>query len=475
MFTKKRLLSLFLALVMVVSMIPLGLLSGNAEAANVSSIPSQSLAKLRVKFPDGKYWNHSRNGANNPDGWTDHACSHHGTGICGNCDGTCGCNNYDGAIQCMGFAAKLAHDYYGTSFRDWKTNWYPGNLDNLKAGDIIRYGTHSVWVTKVNGDYVTFADCNRTDYCKISWGTTWKKSVFTNIGIQYVAVAPDAPKIPVAPRINLDSDSYHQYDNITVSWANMLYATEYHLRIYKDNALFSERTLSGTSFTFKTFYPGTYGFEICAMNIAGSSPYSSRYTCTVKAHNCACAKFTDMPKYSSWKHEGLEFVVKNGIMNGTSSTTISPDATLSRASMVTLLYRMAGEPAVNLNNNPFNDIKPSSWYYKAVLWSNQNKILSGTSQTTFSPNKSISREHIAYALFNYAKYRKEQNTGARDSLNRFADVGKISSGKYKTAIQWAVAYGIMNGASSYLNPQKNATRAEVATMLMRYINQYGKK
>ena len=166
MFTKKRLLSLFLVLVMVVSMIPLGLLSGTAEAAKNSEL--LYLGDLTKKFPNGKYWNHFGS-ANNPNGYTDKPCSH----AHGNCSyyGYCGCNSFMSAIQCYGFAKKLTNDYFGTPFDKWGTST---NMDSIKAGDVFRYSTgptsyHYIWVTKVSNNRVYFADCNRTGICQICW------------------------------------------------------------------------------------------------------------------------------------------------------------------------------------------------------------------------------------------------------------------------------------------------------------------
>lgn len=145
-----------------------------------------SLQQLQLKFPHGKYWNHV-GGSNNPDGWTNTPCTHHGSG-CGYYPNDCTCNSFDNAIQCMGFAYKLAYDAYGTSARTWAER---SNLDGLKPGDIIRYATHSIFVTAVNGDTITYGDANGINKsCIIRWNLTTTKSSVLNKGLRYVKIAP---------------------------------------------------------------------------------------------------------------------------------------------------------------------------------------------------------------------------------------------------------------------------------------------
>ncbi|MBS6722063.1 MAG: leucine-rich repeat protein [Clostridiales bacterium] len=136
-----------------------------------------SLTQLKAKFPHGKYWNHSGSSVNNPDGYTNTPCTHHGNCSKNDTDysGWCGCNSFGSAIQCMGFANKLAYDAYGSL----PSSWSRTNLDNLKAGDVIRYknntNKHSIFVTAVNGNTVTYGDCNSDGHCGIRWDKTISK------------------------------------------------------------------------------------------------------------------------------------------------------------------------------------------------------------------------------------------------------------------------------------------------------------
>ncbi|MBE6543606.1 MAG: hypothetical protein E7675_04335, partial [Ruminococcaceae bacterium] len=157
---------------------------------------SSKIAYLQKKFPDGKYWNHSVGGQNNPDGYTSTPCTHHyGTVPCSHTDcqgeggccyyGQCGCNSYSKAVQCMGFALKLGYDIFGSDPRNWTS---VKSLDNLKAGDIIMYNSHHIFVTSVNGNTITFADCNYNGNCQIRWNQTITKSNIKNL--KYVLQSP---------------------------------------------------------------------------------------------------------------------------------------------------------------------------------------------------------------------------------------------------------------------------------------------
>lgn len=151
------------------------------QAAGTSGSFEERIAQLQKKFPDGKYWNHEGKKKNNPDGYTSRPCTHHGNCSKNGTDfsGSCGCNSFNGvAIQCMGFAQKLGYDVFGTNPRtQWSLSY---NLANVKAGDIVRYNNHSIFVTKVSGDTLTYADCNSDWHCKIRWGATIKKSQIKN-------------------------------------------------------------------------------------------------------------------------------------------------------------------------------------------------------------------------------------------------------------------------------------------------------
>lgn len=154
--------------------------------SSITCYAATSINDLKNKFPDGKYWNHPSSG-NNPDGYSSTACTHHDN--CGYYPDNCKCNSFSNAIQCHGFALKLGYDYYGSNPR----NWGQGNINSIKPGDIIEYyvsgGTHTIWVTGVNGNTITCAECNWGGNCLIKWGRTVSKS---SLSVKQIMSAPYA-------------------------------------------------------------------------------------------------------------------------------------------------------------------------------------------------------------------------------------------------------------------------------------------
>lgn len=139
----KKILSGLLTVCLLVSMLAVADTPIKAEAASTSGSLEQRITQLQKKFPNGKYWNHSGSFVNNPDGWTDTPCTHHGNCLAKGYQGQCGCNSFSNAIQCMGFSEKLGYDVFGSAPRTWSSHT---NLSKVKAGDVIRYryNTHSV-------------------------------------------------------------------------------------------------------------------------------------------------------------------------------------------------------------------------------------------------------------------------------------------------------------------------------------------
>ena len=175
--------------------------------------------------------------------------------------------------------------------------------------------------------------------------------------------------------------------------------------------------------------------------------------------------FTDV-RESDWFYEDVAFAYENGLFAGTSDTTFSPNAAMTRAMLVTVLYRLEGEPAVS-GRSGFSDVTFNSYYEDAVTWAADNGIVNGTSITTFSPNANVTREQMAAILYRYAQYKK-YNTAASSSLNGFTDQASVSS--YATdSLEWAVAEKLVNGSAGKLMPTGNATRAQVAAILHRFV------
>ncbi len=179
------------------------------------------------------------------------------------------------------------------------------------------------------------------------------------------------------------------------------------------------------------------------------------------------APFTDIPDH--WAYEAIKYAYNNSIMQGVGESIFAPDDTMTRAMLVTVLYRLEDEPAVN-KSIPFADVKSGEWYENAVTWAQQNGIVSGVSETEFAPNKDITREQMATILYRYAQYKKQDTSvGENTNILSYDDTFDISEYAF-SAIQWMVGSGLLKGETeSTINPQGNCTRAQVATILMRYL------
>ena len=148
-----------------------------------------------------------------------------------------------------------------------------------------------------------------------------------------------------------------------------------------------------------------------------------------------------------------------------SANTFEPNTAMTRAMLVTVLWRYAGQPNEGTNN--FTDVKSDQWYTDAVAWAAHNGIVGGVGNNKFDPNGNITREQMAAILYRYAN-SNGIDTSARADLSSFPDGNKVSS-YANDAIRWAVAEGLINGSDGKLMPQGNATRAQVAAILMRFI------
>ena len=172
--------------------------------------------------------------------------------------------------------------------------------------------------------------------------------------------------------------------------------------------------------------------------------------------------FTDLPVIS-WYKDGVSYALENGLMNGVGKREFDPDGNVTRAMFVTILYRAETSPSVEGKTNPFADVPAGQWYTDAVVWASNSGIVTGTSATAYSPDAPITREQIATILYRYSKAEK-----AEQSLEADPDAGTVS-GYALDAMRWAVKNELLNGKDGKLAPKENATRAQIATILMRYL------
>lgn len=205
------------------------------------------------------------------------------------------------------------------------------------------------------------------------------------------------------------------------------------------------------------------------------------YTC----QRCAKLRYEFLPKTepvetwknpyrdvrsTAWYYEDVAYVTQNKLMVGTSTMMFSPNAVMSRAMLVTVLYRMNGSPSVAGMTAPFTDVPSDQWYTDAVIWAYNCGVVDGTSPTQFAPAQNVTREQMTKMFYGYAEFM-DYNTMAVADLSAFADGGSVSSWA-QTMMGWAVANslikGVQDGNATYLRPQGVATRAEAAAILHRF-------
>lgn len=174
--------------------------------------------------------------------------------------------------------------------------------------------------------------------------------------------------------------------------------------------------------------------------------------------------FNDIKNH--WANEAIKYVYENSVMNGINETTFSPDENMTRAMLVTILYRLE-KSNFKYESAVFEDVTAEDWYVDAVAWAKANNIVKGLSETEFAPNDNVTREQLAVILYRYANF-KNVDTSASAELSGFSDFNNISSWAY-AALEWAYAAELITGMDNgSLLPDSFATRAQVATIIMRF-------
>lgn len=184
--------------------------------------------------------------------------------------------------------------------------------------------------------------------------------------------------------------------------------------------------------------------------------------------NCPSKSYKDVDQ-TQWYHNAVDYVLGNDLMKGTGKTTFSPDATLTRGMVVTVLGRMAGVKTADYAGTSFSDVKAGSWYAPYVQWASKQGLVKGYEDGTFKPEQNVTREEMVTMLFRC--WQSEGNTWKTDvtALNAYKDSAKVSSWALP-AMRWAAANGVVNGVGdSMLEPQGQATRAQFAKIIMVYL------
>lgn len=221
----------------------------------------------------------------------------------------------------------------------------------------------------------------------------------------------------------------------------------------------------------------TYTCTVCGQTRTETIPATGVPETCNGGPACPGYAFRDMPAPSIWSHAGLDYCIDHGYIAGTSATTVTPDGECTRAMIVSILYRVQGEPA-KVNGYelkklaaPFDDVERGRWYTDAIWWAKLTGVVSGMSPSTFAPDDPITRAQLAVILYNYTKQFAPESLTETGSLAGFPDADSVPSWA-RTAMAWAVGNGLISGVGengvSYLRPEGCATRAQVATILMNY-------
>ncbi len=190
------------------------------------------------------------------------------------------------------------------------------------------------------------------------------------------------------------------------------------------------------------------------------------FTVSFKEVTCLSAHFTDVDQ-TQWYHDSIDFVLRHGMFNGVSETSFEPNGTMTRAMLVTVLYRMSGSPVI-IAGEHFTDVSADSWYAEAVAWGKVTGIIDGIGNRLFAPDQYVTREQTAVILYRYAIYKSLDVGDYDDLLSDFTD-GSDASKYAHEALNWAIATGLLSGIGNQtLAPQGSATRAQVAAILMRF-------
>ena len=224
------------------------------------------------------------------------------------------------------------------------------------------------------------------------------------------------------------------------------------------------------------------GASPCATTVPGDTrertiPATGASTCT-GGPSCPSYGLHDVAGPDYWAHKGIDYCVRNRLMNGVGAGTFSPDTACTRAQIVKILYNLSGNQTdYSYYYLPFTDVAPGAWYYNAVAWAYYNDVTSGTSATMFTPNAAITRQQLVTFLYRYTVKYAPEFTGNAAPISAFPDADSVANWAY-AAMSWAVGNGLIQGNAhdnglDYLDPNGSATRAQTATIIMRYCQLIG--
>ena len=221
----------------------------------------------------------------------------------------------------------------------------------------------------------------------------------------------------------------------------------------------------------------TFTCTVCGDIREEAIPATGASTCT-GGPSCPSYGLHDVAGPDYWAHKGIDYCVRNRLMSGVGAGAFSPDTACTRAQIVKILYNRSGNQTdYSYYYLPFTDVAPGAWYYNAVAWAYYNDVTSGTSATMFTPNAAITRQQLVTFLYRYTVKYAPEFTGNAAPISAFPDAGSVANWAY-AAMSWAVGNGLIKGNAhdngpDYLDPNGSATRAQTATIIMRYCQLIG--
>lgn len=277
---------------------------------------------------------------------------------------------------------------------------------------------------------------------------------------------PDKPDDPVKPDQPGGDGTSSLIEVTAIAGEHGKIAPEYEKQLVRE----------GTSASVKAI--PDEGYEVESVKINGVTYAGTDIVTVPEVTNKTVIEFSfrKLPRFAdvardAWYFESVEAIAEMGLFNGTSETEFSPDGSMTRAMLVTVLYRLDGQNKVEASHS-FTDVKDGEWYSDAVAWASANGIVNGYSAELFGTNDSITRQDTVTILYRYLLYKGKAPSGAAD-LTKYTDSTEVSD-YAKPAMMWACGVGIINGTSeTTLSPTSNSTRAQVATMILRFTEKIG--
>ena len=346
------------------------------------------------------------------------------------------------------------------------TKCYVSTSSGQKLSDVyVKTSASSASVTYTAYDADDYAlasgtvsfDANDSNDTISSSGASFKNAAAVD---QIIEEYPEAEYVKLdLPRAS-EGKLYYDFNTISDFASEVKDSDKYYV-----NASSSQADVEDVYFLPVYGVKGKITIDYTAYGSNNSDLGTGKITLSVKSKT-ASSKFTDVTasNVGSWAADSIDFCADNDLVNGKSTYSFAPKDNLTRGQLVAILYRAAGSPSVTGTTNPFNDVKTGDYYYNAVLWAYKNDVVNGTGAGKFSPNANVTREQIAAILYRYMG-----SPAATGSLSGYTDRSKISSWA-TTAMQWAIGKGYITGTSSTtLDPRGQATRAQAAVMLHRFL------